>query len=203
MLMLLYIGIFFGYIVVAVVVTVALARFVGRLGSSGKAKAVVGLLSVMTFVLIPTWDVIPGKRYFAHVCETEAGLKIKKTVEGVEGFLDLGTGGLQGVDGKDFYDFGYKFFEKEGPGNKLYRYSGAKGKVVQEEIKEYKSKYGVRGSYWQLLPWNVMKNETVIFNVQTDEVLATYTAFHYSGNWVLHKLQLGHRPPCSGSSASK
>jgi len=33
------------------------------------------------FVLIPTWDIIPGRLYFSHLCETEGGLKIYKQVE--------------------------------------------------------------------------------------------------------------------------
>ncbi|MBS0182662.1 MAG: hypothetical protein JSS39_09690 [Nitrospira sp.] len=37
--------------------------------------------TVAIFVLIPTWDIIPGRLYHRHVCETEGGVKISKTVE--------------------------------------------------------------------------------------------------------------------------
>jgi hypothetical protein len=33
------------------------------------------------FVLIPTWDIVPGKLYFQHLCEKEGGIKVLKTVE--------------------------------------------------------------------------------------------------------------------------
>ena len=33
------------------------------------------------FVLIPTWDIIPGRLYFKHLCKTEGGIKIYKQTE--------------------------------------------------------------------------------------------------------------------------
>ena len=49
------------------------------------AKAVTGKLAktliLTVFVLIPTWDIIPGQLYFNHLCEKEAGIKVFRTVE--------------------------------------------------------------------------------------------------------------------------
>ena len=36
---------------------------------------------VAFFVLLPTWDIIPGRLYFNYLCETEAGVKVIKVIE--------------------------------------------------------------------------------------------------------------------------
>lgn len=38
-------------------------------------------LTLTLFVLLPTWDIIPSRLYFQHLCNTEAGIKVFKTVE--------------------------------------------------------------------------------------------------------------------------
>lgn len=61
----------------AIVIYVWLARLVAKRIKNRIAKyAVIALL-----VLIPTWDIIPGKLYFNHLCENEAGVKVYQTVE--------------------------------------------------------------------------------------------------------------------------
>lgn len=37
--------------------------------------------TIAVFVLIPTWDIIPGRLYHQHVCETQGGVRAYKTVE--------------------------------------------------------------------------------------------------------------------------
>lgn len=44
-------------------------------------KRVSQALCVAFFVLLPTWDIIPSRWYFQHLCETETGVKVFKTVE--------------------------------------------------------------------------------------------------------------------------
>ncbi|MCC9002318.1 MAG: hypothetical protein LM549_06805, partial [Candidatus Competibacter sp.] len=39
-----------------------------------------GLIFVL-FVLLPTWDIIPSRLYFEHLCETEGGINVSRTVE--------------------------------------------------------------------------------------------------------------------------
>ncbi len=53
------------------------AQFVGRRTESKLAKYV----AIMAFVLIPTWDIVPGHLYFNYLCEKEAGTTVLKTVE--------------------------------------------------------------------------------------------------------------------------
>lgn len=38
-------------------------------------------LTLAFFVLLPTWDIIPSRLYFEHLCETEAGVRAFKTIE--------------------------------------------------------------------------------------------------------------------------
>lgn len=37
--------------------------------------------TIVIFVLIPTWDIVPGWLYFNHLCEKEGGIKVFKTIE--------------------------------------------------------------------------------------------------------------------------
>src|SRR5207247_9250009 len=64
-------------LVVYIYLARATVKAVGKLYPGWLAKA----LTIAVFVLIPTWDVIPGQLYFNHLCKTEAGQKIFKTVE--------------------------------------------------------------------------------------------------------------------------
>lgn len=38
-------------------------------------------ITLAAVVLLPTWDIIPSRLYFEHLCETEAGIKVFRTVE--------------------------------------------------------------------------------------------------------------------------
>jgi hypothetical protein len=53
------------------------AQFVRRRTESPLAQYV----TIAVFVLIPTWDIIPGRLYHQHVCETQGGVQVYKTVE--------------------------------------------------------------------------------------------------------------------------
>jgi hypothetical protein len=56
-----------------------LAFFVAnRIGRRGNVAKV---LTLVIFVLIPTWDILPGKLYHEHLCKTEGGIQVFKTVE--------------------------------------------------------------------------------------------------------------------------
>jgi hypothetical protein len=190
--MLWYMGVFFGYIAVAVVVTVLLVKLAGSWGASRRTKTIVGFVSAAIFVLIPTWDMIPGQRYFKHLCETEAGLKIYKTVEGVEGFRNY-SGWPYATE---LEQYGYQFIEGEKPGLGLIRLSrSSDGTLTERQVTESISRYGLRETR-EPLPWNVLKVQHIIFAEHPQEQLATWTIFYYSGNWVQKKYQLGAYNPC-------
>jgi hypothetical protein len=50
-------------------------------------KRVLQALCVAFFVLLPTWDIIPGRLYFQHLCEQEAGVKVLKAVEVAQSYF--------------------------------------------------------------------------------------------------------------------
>lgn len=167
-------------ILLAVVIYIWLARLVAKRIKNRSAKYVV----IAIFILIPTWDIVPGKIYFNHLCENEAGLKIYKTVEGVEGYrVYPGAGGLgPGPDG--FKKYGYKF-EEWGSGSDFARYTlGPDGKITKQQITESIARYAAVGKGWTPLSWNVSKYEVFIFDQQTKERLATRATFSTVGNWL-------------------
>lgn len=65
------------YLLVAISVTSWLARIPKRV----PYKWLTALLTLAVFALIPTWDEILGRMYFKHLCETEGGVRVYKTVE--------------------------------------------------------------------------------------------------------------------------
>ena len=53
------------------------AQFIRR-----RTKSTLALYAtIAVFVLIPTWDIIPGRLYHQHVCETQGGVRAYKTVQ--------------------------------------------------------------------------------------------------------------------------
>lgn len=177
-------------ILLAVVVYVWLARFVARRIENRAAKYTV----IAIFILIPTWDVIPGKLYFNHLCENEAGLKIYKTVEGVEGYRVYSL--ASGLGPEALKKYGYKYEERD-EGNQLYRYTlGPDGKIVRQEIVSSISRYAVDATGWVPLLWNVIRSQIFIIDQQTKERLAGMTYFSTGGNW----LQMLFHPFLGGQS---
>lgn len=69
------------FILLGLVAYVVLAKFIVRaIGKYSESRAAkYGVIAV--FVLIPTWDIIPGYLYFQYLCEKEAGVKVFKAVE--------------------------------------------------------------------------------------------------------------------------
>ena len=169
---------------------VGAAWFIVKALSSKKAKYTV----IAVFVLIPTWDVVPGWLYLQYLCKTEGGVKVYKSVEGVEGFFDKS----QNMLGRDaVLKYGYKFMEGEESGA-LYRYSvDQNGQLQREKIDEPTGKYGVQASDYHL-PFNITKYDHTIVDFQTQEKLAVSVTFYRAGNWIqqIAKQLLGGGASC-------
>ena len=60
-----------------VYLTKVATQFIGRRTESTLAQ----YATIAVFVLVPTWDIIPGRLYHKHVCETQGGIQVYKTVE--------------------------------------------------------------------------------------------------------------------------
>lgn len=177
-------------ILLAAIAYIFLARFV----SKGIENRVAKYLVISLFVLVPTWDVVPSKIYFSHLCETQAGLKIYKTVEGVEGYRVESL--ASGLGREALTKYGYRY-EERGSGSEFARYTlDADGKVIEEKITESMARYAVFG---KLIPlnWNVTKSEIVVVDQQANERLAVSTGFHAGGNWVVQAV-FGDAPTGAG-----
>lgn len=154
-------------------------------------------IAAAVYALIPTWDVIPGKLYFNDLCENEAGLKIYKVAEGVEGYRAYPN--ASGLGREALEKYGYKY-EERGSGSEFARFTlDANGKVIEQKITESIARYAADGKGWTPLSWNVFKYEVFIFDQQTHERLSVRTTFSAGGNW-LQKLfhpYLGGHSECN------
>ncbi len=174
-------GFFLTYIAIAVGVA-ALAK--------GKWK----LLVIAVFILIPTWDIIPGKIALAHYCDKEGGIKIYRSVEGVEGFVSLGGGAYE----EYFKQFGYKYVEiakqvRDPRNSKIVNTEyarvtlGKDGKLNEERVDRLLSRYAYKeaprlGEGRMAL--GIVRNVDSILDLQTNEALATRTEIYWRGNWI-------------------
>lgn len=58
-----------------------LALVVARRVGKGTGSKLAKYATIVVFVLIPTWDILPGQLYHAHLCKTEGGIQVFKTIE--------------------------------------------------------------------------------------------------------------------------
>jgi hypothetical protein len=57
------------------------ALFVAKQVGKGMGSNLAKYLTLTVFVLLPTWDILPGQLYHQHLCKTEGGVKVFKTIE--------------------------------------------------------------------------------------------------------------------------
>lgn len=168
----------FGFAMLTIVAAYVLfARFVTKRMPTRKLKWV----AVAVFVLIPTGDSAVGYVYFRYLCATEAGNKIYKTAENVEGFY----GGMFFADTDGFTKYGYKYFEDAGiVPNEYKRYMlGTNGRVAEETVPTIISGFGIRYVTTRK-PMEVYLHRYEIYDMKTDEVYATSQYLGYRGGWI-------------------
>lgn len=157
-------------------VYVGVAWFIVKALPSKKSK----YIGMAVFVLIPTWDVVPGWVYLQHLCQAEGGVKIYKPVEGIEGFYTT----EQSIIRDALMKYGYKFIESTSIVAKHYRDSlGKNGELVIEEIDKPTSEY-MLGILENGRAWGIKESKYVISKGKNGEVLATSTQFYFPGNWI-------------------
>jgi hypothetical protein len=180
---------------VGVVVTALLVKVSGRFGAKWKLKALLAAISVAVFILIPTWDVIPAQHEFERLCQSEAGVKIYKSAEGVEGFISVFSG--VGVAEDFLKNYGYRFVEGTDVFTHWVRYSlDAQGRVVTQKIDGPMARYRIEEEQVPLK--YVYKTQVVIEDAITKEKLATKTAFFRLGGW-FDQLKRVVYEPCRGN----
>lgn len=112
-------------------------------------KKYYGILTLLFFILLPTWDVILGKIYFNHLCKTEGGLKVYKSIQ-ADGFLDKSISLIKSEkvfprdieNAKRFLDYGFRFYEvATTDGRVIHFLKDENGSVIYEVLEEPRSFY--------------------------------------------------------------
>ena len=133
----------------------------------------------IALLLIPTADAVYGRVRLRQMCEAEGGLKIYKTVEGVEGlYVDefrpdptwIGMYGYRFIEGKD-YDGKYMRLSR-----------GSDGKTVEEKNVVLRSQYRYEYSGGDF-GIGYAQGEKRILDLQTNEILARARNISYEGGW--------------------
>lgn len=135
------------------------------------AKAIVLILAL----LIPSADAIYGRYKLKQMCLAEAGLKVYRVAEHVEGFMkdSVSEGWLK--------KYGYQFAEGTNPPN-YYRLSQQNGQIIREDKVTPKSKYRLlqtRGDDKSVF----RRSQYLIEDIATGEILATDTRLTFKGGW--------------------
>ena len=177
-----------------VVFGILLAYLAVAVGVASLAKGRWRLLVIAVFILIPTWDIIPGKIALNHYCKNEGGIKIYRSVGGVDGFLSLGGGAY-----REYLErYGYKYVEiarsvrdpRSGVivKTEYYRVAlGKDGKPKEEKVDSPISRYAYREAPRLgegKMPFGLVQNVDSILDRQTQELLATRTEIYWRGNWI-------------------
>ena len=163
-------------------------------GIASWAKGRWRLLVIAVFILIPTWDIVPGKIALAHYCEKEGGIKIYRSVDGVEGFLSL-----DGRAYKDYFKrYGYKYVEierqKRDPrtgkamGKEYARVTlggndNLREELVDKPISNYEFK-DYRNDETYSSPWGITLFSASIIDRNTGETIAVDKRFGWYGGWL-------------------
>lgn len=133
-------------------------------------------LVLLAALLIPTADAVYGRYQLKQICAVEAGLKVYRVVEHVEGFMEqLGT---------DYWvrNGGYKFSEDFPLNGTATRYSKRDGQIIQDNRVAPKSQYRVRSIRIGETKDTYLRSQFVVDTIQ-GEILATDTQIAFNGGW--------------------
>lgn len=140
------------------------------------------VIALIVFALIPTVDGYYGRIKLKQMCAEEGGLKIYKVVEAVDGFYIRDQSPGEQWLTKD----GYKFVEGRGLGDKPLRLSlRPDGKVLEErdlKPEELRSRYRYEHSGGDF-GIGYARDEYLIRDLQTNEVLVRHVNIGYAGGW--------------------
>lgn len=140
------------FTLLAVIAYIWLARFIAKRIKGRTAKYIV----IAILILIPTWDIIPGKLYFKHLCENEAGVKVYQTVELPAEYWDE-KGGARFFNEYGYLDHKFWVDKLDESGGHVERYSAV---------------------------FAIDKDTSPIKERSSQKVLAEVTTFRFWGSWV-------------------
>ena len=140
------------------------------------------VIAIIVFALLPTADGYYGRIKLKQMCVEEGGLKIYKTVEGVEGF-DIGQ---LGPTPEWLTKSGYRFVEGRRLGGGTMRLSlKPDGKILEEidlDPRELKSRYRFEFPGGRFGAGYIRATD-LIRDLQTNEILSRYVNIGYEGGW--------------------
>ena len=180
-----------GYLAIVGFVIWLTMRLLTDTGRGWKVKG--PALAVILFAAwaVPFGDGTLAEIGFERMCaENDAGTKIFRKVEGVEGF----RWDDHHVTGKTDTSYGYRFIEfPEKTGDLVNRF------VLQEDgtLKEEPHARSIARFAFRLEPRQVIekygqqfvRQRSVVYEVSTQETIATYTELFYPGGWIVRSLK--------------
>lgn len=177
------------YVVVALTVIVK-AR---NACTTPRAKNISTVLLLLTAVLVPTGDHVVGYWVFKQECaKIGDGVEIVRTVEGVEGFLDL-----SGIWREGARRHGYRYLESQERDRSYVRYQFRDdGAWEQVPISEPTSLYSYSARLGDQLQEGIRLTSQQITHRVTGEVLASTRALSYGGGWVARAMGGGQYGRC-------
>lgn len=197
------IGYAIGYLLLAIVTTYLVVRSVRSRGATRRGRATAAGITLFVFWLIPYWDWLPTVIYHNYLCSTEAGMKIYRSVEGVNGVLEGGPWPIS-------IGYRYGYANNHSGGYIRFRKNPDKSsfKPWIEEPAPEPPLYGVKLEQTSLKP-NIGKRQYVVYAVSTNEVLATLTdftvttAFPYGSLYELRKAFWPFTRPCLSTNGGR
>ena len=158
------IGIPLLYLVISLLVTIFFAK---KTNHQIKRISVI-LICLIVFAVIPVFDEIPNRLYYKHICETDGGVKVFKTIKlSPEYYTEGGNPKYLTANGS---------FDESALGNKY--------KFINVWDRNFNKTYNIAKDYYQ------------ITEVSTGEILGTETSFVYFKGWLANNLPFAG--PASG-----
>lgn len=153
---------------------VALAVVIVRAIKSTRWK----LVAVVAAALIPTADAAVGRIYLGHLCTTDAGLKVYRVVEDVEGLVIEGA-----TDAHLVKAYGYRFVESRLAGSSAVN----RFELVDGDLRIFTS-VPSKSQFRRRL---IIENQRVLFPrvrdvvevIHSGETLAENTQISFRGGW--------------------
>ena len=150
----------FGGMILYVTASILITRNLVRRAPNTTAKWVIGLLSGLILLLIPTWDEIAGRIYLYKTCATESGVRVHKTVT-----------------------LGPEYWDKDGKPTFVTSYQNKSTVIMKGQYKFVSEGYNPYSD-----TFNLRKYQLKLVNTESNEELGTYTKFAFGGGWLLNRV---------------
>ena len=142
----------------------------------------VKIIGVLVVLLVPTADHLWGSYHLAYLCKKDAGLKVYRVVENVDGIY-IEDGG----PAREFFELGYQFVEGREGGQYL-RLERTDSPTKPSLVKAPSALYVARHDRQDSSMYSYSR--LTIKDRQTGELLGEYTDIAFYGGWAVHLLAM-------------